>query len=131
MYVPACRPARNQVGTCRPSAAASPHTAGHDAHIGGLTWRPALSVIHPAPSYPDRIRGVCEPAAGRPPRGAAAAPPPHIMAARPSGDGGRVVACRLPLLLVLLMVLPALVSALDNGVANTPPRGWCSWWVMD
>jgi hypothetical protein len=45
-------------------SAASPHTAGHDAHVGGLTWRPALSVIHPAPSYPDRIRGVCEGASG-------------------------------------------------------------------
>jgi|EP01046_Picozoa_sp_COSAG06_P060703 hypothetical protein len=31
----------------------------------------------------------------------------------------------LPLLLVLLAV--QLVGALDNGVANTPPRGWCSW----
>jgi hypothetical protein len=53
---------QSKVRACR--SAASPHTAGHDAHVGGLTWRPALSVIHPAPSYPDRILGVCEGASG-------------------------------------------------------------------
>jgi hypothetical protein len=53
---------QSKVRACR--SAASPHTAGHDAHVGGLTWRPALSVIHPAPSYPGRIRGVCEGASG-------------------------------------------------------------------
>eukprot|EP01047_Picozoa_sp_COSAG01_P033928 COSAG01_NODE_2521_length_7516_cov_101.722125_3_plen_187_part_00 len=53
---------QSKVRACR--SAASPHTAGHDAHVGGLTWRPALSVIHPAPSYPDRIRDACEGASG-------------------------------------------------------------------
>jgi hypothetical protein len=53
---------QSKVRACR--SAASPHTTGHDAHVGGLTWRPALSVIHPAPSYPDRIWGVCEGASG-------------------------------------------------------------------
>jgi hypothetical protein len=53
---------QSKVRACR--SAASPHTAGHDAHVGGLTWRPALSVIHAAPFYPDRIRGVCEGASG-------------------------------------------------------------------
>ena len=29
--------------------------------------------------------------------------------------------------LVLLPNILAMALALDNGVANTPPRGWCSW----
>jgi hypothetical protein len=31
------------------------------------------------------------------------------------------------LLLLGLIAAPPGAAALDNGVADTPPRGWCSW----
>lgn len=30
-------------------------------------------------------------------------------------------------MLLLSLVLGQLASALDNGAADTPPLGWCSW----